>query len=52
MTKTNEQVEKAIKRITRNNSGEALYTALLNYWVKYDLSQEQCEMLNRAKKEA
>lgn len=51
MKRTNEQVSAAISRIVKKHDTdkESFFTALLNYWLRYDLDQEQCEMLNKAK---
>jgi hypothetical protein len=53
MKRTNEQIFKAIERMKKNAEGnkEKYYTALMNYWLKYNLNQEQCEILEQAKKE-
>ena len=50
MTRTNHQVQKTILRFfNQYRDREEYYSALLRYWIKYDLTEYQCELLNNAK---
>lgn len=49
MTRTDEQVLKAINTFMHYVDEEKFHNALLNYWLRYDLNEKQCELLNIAK---
>jgi hypothetical protein len=52
MKRTDKQFNNFIKMMLRkyDQGTEEFYTALMNYWIKYDLTQEQCEKLEQIKK--
>lgn len=51
LTRTDEQVEQAIlMRINKHGSKtEKYYSSLLAFWIKYDLTESQCERLEEVK---
>ena len=49
MTRTDKQVARAINRFMNYDDREKFYTATLNYWIRYDLTPEQVEMLSFAR---
>ncbi len=51
MKRTDEQVRSAVMKIMSKYAygSEEFYTRLVSFWVKYDLTQEQCDYLNRVK---
>jgi hypothetical protein len=49
MTRTDKQVARAINRFMNYSDREKFYTATLNYWIRYDLTPEQIEMLSFAR---
>jgi hypothetical protein len=52
MKRTNKQLQDAIIKICLkyDHGSEEFYSALMRYWVKYNLNQEQCEFVNNVKK--
>ena len=48
-TRTNQQVTQAIIRFRKKHQAESLATALYRYWIRYDLTADQMELLTRAK---